>query len=113
MQPGQQMMSVVSDDLWVVANFKETQLENMRKGEHVTIKIDSFPHHNFAGFVDSVSPGSGASFALLPPDNATVNFTKIVQRVPVKVTFDKSSSWLNSKPNEATLCFTRGCDLLL
>ncbi len=90
-QPGQQLMSVVSDDLWVVANFKETQLENMRKGEHVTIKIDSFPHHNFTGVVDSVSPGSGASFALLPPDNATGNFTKIVQRVPVKVTFDKSS----------------------
>jgi membrane fusion protein, multidrug efflux system len=90
-QPGQQLMSVVADDLWVVANFKETQLEKIRKGEHVSVKIDSFPHHEFSGTVDSVSPGSGASFALLPPDNATGNFTKIVQRVPVKVTFDKSS----------------------
>lgn len=90
-QPGQQLMSVVSDDLWVVANFKETQLENIRKGEHVSVKIDSFPHHEFKGVVDSVAPGSGASFALLPPDNATGNFTKIVQRVPVKVTFDKAS----------------------
>jgi membrane fusion protein (multidrug efflux system) len=84
-------MSVVADDLWVVANFKETQLERIRKGEHVSVKIDSFPHHEFSGVVDSVSPGSGASFALLPPDNATGNFTKIVQRVPVKVTFDRAS----------------------
>jgi len=90
-QPGQQLMSVVADDLWVVANFKETQLEKIRKGEHVTVKIDSFPHQDFEGVVDSVSPGSGASFALLPPDNATGNFTKIVQRVPVKVRFDQSS----------------------
>ncbi len=90
-QPGQQLMSVVSDDLWVVANFKETQLEQIRKGEHVSVKIDSFPHHEFSGVVDSVAPGSGASFALLPPDNATGNFTKIVQRVPVKVILDKSS----------------------
>jgi membrane fusion protein (multidrug efflux system) len=90
-QPGQQLMSVVADDLWVVANFKETQLERIRKGEHVSVKIDSFPHHEFSGVVDSVSPGSGASFALLPPDNATGNFTKIVQRVPVKVTFDRAS----------------------
>lgn len=90
-QPGQQLMSVVADDLWVVANFKETQLEKIRKGQRVEVKIDSFPHHEFEGTVDSVSPGSGASFALLPPDNATGNFTKIVQRVPVKVTFDKES----------------------
>lgn len=90
-QPGQQLMSVVADDLWVVANFKETQLEKIRKGEKVSVKIDSFPHHEFSGVVDSVAPGSGASFALLPPDNATGNFTKIVQRVPVKVTFDKAA----------------------
>lgn len=90
-QPGQQLMSVVADDLWVVANFKETQLEKIRKGQQVEVKIDSFPHHEFLGTVNSVSPGSGASFALLPPDNATGNFTKIVQRVPVKITFDKES----------------------
>ncbi|HEY9679097.1 MAG TPA: HlyD family secretion protein [Drouetiella sp.] len=91
-QPGQQLMTVVSDDLWVVANFKETQLENLRKGQHVEVKIDSFPHHKFDGIVDSVSPGSGASFALLPPDNATGNFTKIVQRVPVKVVLTSESA---------------------
>jgi membrane fusion protein (multidrug efflux system) len=84
-------MSVVADDVWVVANFKETQLERMRPGQPVHIKIDSFPHHVFTGTVDSVSPGSGSTFALLPPDNATGNFTKIVQRVPVKVWFDKNS----------------------
>lgn len=91
-QPGQQLMAVVSDNVWVVANFKETQLERMRNGQKVDVKIDSFPHHKFSGVVDSVSPGSGASFALLPPDNATGNFTKIVQRVPVKVVLDRQST---------------------
>lgn len=91
-QPGQQLMTIVADDIWVVANFKETQLERMRPNQTVEIKIDSYPHHNFYGTVDSVSPGSGASFALLPPDNATGNFTKIVQRVPVKIRFNRSST---------------------
>lgn len=90
-QPGQQLMTIVADDTWVVANFKETQLERMRPKQPVEIKIDSFPHHEFKGYVDSFSPGSGATFALLPPDNATGNFTKIVQRVPVKVRFDRQS----------------------
>ncbi len=90
-QPGQQLMTVVADDVWIVANFKETQLENMRPNQEVEIKIDSYPHHKFYGTIDSVSPGSGATFALLPPDNATGNFTKIVQRIPVKIRFDKSS----------------------
>lgn len=91
-QPGQQLMTIVADDIWVVANFKETQLERMRPNQKVEIKVDSFPNHEFAGNVDSVSPGSGASFALLPPDNATGNFTKIVQRVPVKIRFDRNST---------------------
>lgn len=90
-QPGQQLMTVVSDDLWLIANFKETQLERLRPGEPVEIKVDSFPHKKFVGVVDSLAPGSGATFALLPPDNATGNFTKIVQRVPVKVRFNKES----------------------
>lgn len=90
-QPGQQLMTVVSDDLWLIANFKETQLERLRPGEPVEIKVDSFPHKKFIGVVDSLAPGSGATFALLPPDNATGNFTKIVQRVPVKVRFKKES----------------------
>ncbi len=90
-QPGQQLMTIVSDDLWLIANFKETQLERLRTGEPVEIKVDSFPHKKFVGVVDSLAPGSGATFALLPPDNATGNFTKIVQRVPVKVRFNKES----------------------
>jgi membrane fusion protein (multidrug efflux system) len=90
-QPGQTFLVLVSDEPWVVANFKETQLERMKVGQSVEIKIDAFPHHKFTGRVDSFAPASGAQFALLPPDNATGNFTKIVQRVPVKITFDKES----------------------
>jgi membrane fusion protein (multidrug efflux system) len=90
-QPGQRLMSLVQTTPWIVANFKETQLEKMRPGQPVEIKIDAFPHHVFTGRVDSISPASGADFALLPPDNATGNFTKIVQRVPVKIVFDSDS----------------------
>jgi len=90
-QPGTPLMSVVEIYDWVVANFKETQLENMHVGQPVEIHIDSFPYHPFIGHVDSFSPGSGESFALLPSDNATGNFTKIVQRIPVKIVFDPKS----------------------
>lgn len=90
-EPGQTLMSLVQPTPWIVANFKETQLEDMRPGQLVDIKIDAFPHHRFTGKVDSLSPASGADFALLPPDNATGNFTKIVQRVPVKIVFDADS----------------------
>ncbi len=90
-QPGQALVSVVEDQVWVTANFKETQLENMRPKQEVEIKLDAFPGHPFKGTVDSLAPASGAQFALLPPDNATGNFTKIVQRIPVKVVFDKPS----------------------
>ncbi len=91
LQPGQTLMAVVQDQPWIVANFKETQLGKMKPGQDVEIKLDSFPNHPFKGKVDSVSPASGAKFALLPPDNATGNFTKIVQRLPVKVVFDPKS----------------------
>lgn len=90
-QVGTPLMSIVDNDYWVTANFKETQLEHMKPGEEVEIKLDSFPHHTFKGVVNSIAPGSGAEFALLPPDNATGNFTKIVQRVPVKIVFDRQS----------------------
>lgn len=90
-QPGQTLMSVVQPTPWVVANFKETQLEHMRPGQPVDIKIDAFPDHVFTGTVDSIAPASGANFALLPPDNATGNFTKIVRRIPVKIVFDAAS----------------------
>ena len=85
-RPGAVLMSIVPvKSVWVVANFKETQLENMSVGQKVEVKIDGYPHVKVEGSVDSLAPGSGASFSLLPPDNATGNFVKIVQRVPVKI----------------------------
>jgi membrane fusion protein (multidrug efflux system) len=86
-QPGGRLLTLTADDIWVVANFKENQLEKMRPGQLAELKIDALPHETFSGVVDSFSPGSGAQFTLLPPDNATGNFTKIVQRVPVKIRF--------------------------
>lgn len=90
-QPGQALMAIVEPQPWILANFKETQLERMRPGQRVEIKVDALRHHPFRGRVDSIAPASGAKFALLPPDNATGNFTKIVQRVPVKIVFDPQS----------------------
>ena len=84
-------MAVVEDHPWVVANFKETQLGKMRAGQHAEVEVDTFPKHKFYGRVDSLAPGSGNEFALLPPDNATGNFTKIVQRIPVKIVLDDDS----------------------
>ena len=88
-QAGTQLMAVVPlHAVYVVANFKETQLSRMRPGQPVSIEIDSYPGVDLTGHVDSVSPASGLEFSLLPPDNATGNFTKIVQRVPVKIMLD-------------------------
>jgi membrane fusion protein (multidrug efflux system) len=88
-QAGTQLMAVVPlDAVYVVANFKETQLTHVRNGQPVELRIDSFHSTTLTGHVDSLSPASGLEFALLPPDNATGNFTKIVQRVPVKIVFD-------------------------
>jgi membrane fusion protein, multidrug efflux system len=88
---GQTLMVVVEPDLWVVANFKETQLAKMQIGQPATVTIDSIPGKVFTGKVDSFSPATGNEFALLPADNSTGNFTKIVQRVPVKIVFDPES----------------------
>jgi len=90
-QIGQPLMAIVEEQPWVVANFKETQLGKMRIGQHVEVQIDTFPKHKFYGHIDSLAPGSGNEFALLPPDNATGNFTKIVQRIPVKIVLDQDS----------------------
>jgi len=88
-QAGTQLMAVVPlDSVYVVANFKETQLTHVRNGEPVELRVDSFHGTRLKGHVDSLSPASGLEFALLPPDNATGNFTKIVQRVPVKIVLD-------------------------
>jgi membrane fusion protein (multidrug efflux system) len=85
-QPGQQLTAIVQDNVWITANFKETQLADMKIGQPVHISIDAMPGKELEGRVESFSPASGAQFALLPADNATGNFTKIVQRVPVKIT---------------------------
>jgi membrane fusion protein (multidrug efflux system) len=89
---GQTLMVVVEPDLWVVANFKETQVPKMRIGQPASITIDSIPGKTFKGTVDSFSPATGNEFALLPADNSTGNFTKIVQRLPVKIVFDPNST---------------------
>jgi membrane fusion protein (multidrug efflux system) len=88
LQTGQVVMAVVERSVWVLGNFKETQLARMRIGQHVDVRIDAVPSHHFSAHIDSLQPGTGSNFALLPPDNATGNFTKIVQRVPVKIVFD-------------------------
>ena len=89
-QPGQQLAAIVQDDVWVTANFKETQLPGLAPGQEVKMKVDALPDYEMIGHIDSFSPASGNQFALLPADNATGNFTKVVQRVPVKVMFDPS-----------------------
>ena len=89
-QPGQQLAALVQDDVWVVANFKETQLPGLVPGQAVEMKVDALPDYKLIGRIDSFAPASGNQFALLPADNATGNFTKVVQRVPVKVTLDPS-----------------------
>ena len=88
-QPGTRLMTVVPvQDVYLVANFKETQIGRMRVGQPATIHVDALPGADLHGAVDSFSPGTGAQFALLPPENATGNFTKIVQRVPVRIRVD-------------------------
>ena len=88
-QVGMPLMAISqSDDVWVVANFKETQLEYMQPGQRVDIEIDAFPNEDFKGKVDSIQAGTGSEFSVLPAENATGNFVKVVQRVPVKIVFD-------------------------
>ncbi len=94
-QQGQPLFSIVDDsNLWIVANYKETQISHMKPGQTVDIIIDAYPGVTFTGHVDSFQPGTGAVFSLLPPQNATGNFVKVVQRVPVKILID-------SKPDPA------------
>jgi membrane fusion protein (multidrug efflux system) len=90
--PDRPLLAVVPlDDVWVVANFKEDQLRDMHPGEAVDITVDTFGRRAFRGHVDSLAGASGARFALLPPDNATGNFIKVVQRMPVLIRFDDSA----------------------
>ena len=92
-QAGTQLMAVVpSREAYIIANYKETQLTDVQAGQPVEIEVDTFPGQIFKGHVDSLSPASGQEFALLPPDNATGNFTKIVQRIPVKIVLDQAGA---------------------
>ncbi|MDE3177039.1 MAG: HlyD family secretion protein [Pseudomonadota bacterium] len=87
-QPGADLAMFVPDEIWITANFKETQLDRMRPGQPVGVSIDAYPDRAWRGHVDSVQPGSGTAFSLLPAENATGNYVKVVQRVPVKVVLD-------------------------
>jgi membrane fusion protein (multidrug efflux system) len=88
-QTGQSLLALVPTNVWVVANFKESQLARMRPGQPVSIEVDAYPKRHFKGRVDSLQAGSGAQFSLLPPENAVGNYVKVVQRVPVKIIFDE------------------------
>ncbi len=95
LQPGQQLFSIVlSNEKWIVANFKETQYNKMHEGQKVQVHADAFPNHDFDAVLSSFSPATGARFALLPPDNASGNFVKVVQRLPVKVEFTNKADTL-------------------
>ena len=87
-QPGQSLMALVPETVWVTANFKETEIGEMKVGDPVSITVDAYPGKTFNGHIASIQAGSGTAFSLLPPQNATGNYVKIVQRVPVKIVFD-------------------------
>jgi membrane fusion protein (multidrug efflux system) len=89
LQPGQSITMIVPQEVWVTANFKETQLDLMRAGQPVDIVVDAFSNRAFRGHVDSIQAGSGTAFSLLPAENATGNYIKVVQRIPVKIVFDQ------------------------
>ena len=97
-QTAQPLFSIVPHKVWVVANFKETQVANMEKGQKVKIKIDAFPNRKFNGVVDSIQMASGAKASLFPPENAVGSYVKIVQRIPVKILFTDDISNLNIIP---------------
>jgi membrane fusion protein, multidrug efflux system len=92
---GTNLINVVQPNVYVVANYKETQLTHVTPGQSVDITVDTFPHETLHGHVQRISPASGSQFALLPPDNSTGNFTKVVQRIPVRIVFDKDQPLLD------------------
>nr|WP_249816219.1 HlyD family secretion protein [Bradyrhizobium sp. 138] len=104
---GQSLMMFVPDEVWIVANYKETQLGDMRSGQRVEIRIDAYPGHKLTGHVDSVQPGSGTAFSLLPAENATGNYVKVVQRVPVKIVVDNWPADLPVGPGMSVVPWTR------
>ena len=104
---GQSLMMFVPDEVWIVANYKETQLSDMRPGQPVEIRIDAYPGRKLTGHVDSVQPGSGTAFSLLPAENATGNYVKVVQRVPVKIVVDSWPADLPVGPGMSVVPWTR------
>jgi membrane fusion protein (multidrug efflux system) len=104
---GQSLMMFVPDDVWVVANYKETQLNGMRPGQPVQVRIDACPDRKLTGRVDSVQPGSGTAFSMLPAENATGNFVKVVQRVPVKIVIDNWPADLPVGPGMSVVPWVR------
>jgi membrane fusion protein, multidrug efflux system len=104
---GQSLMMFVPDEVWIVANYKETQLADMRPGQPVEVRIDAYPDRRLTGHVASVQPGSGTAFSLLPAENATGNFVKVVQRVPVKITIDNWPADLPVGPGMSVVPWTR------
>jgi membrane fusion protein (multidrug efflux system) len=91
-EPGLPLMAVVPlDNIWVVANYKETQLEKVKPGQKVKIKVDTYPGKTFKGKVESIMSGTGAVFSLFPPENATGSYVKVVQRIPVKIVLEEGT----------------------
>ena len=98
MGAGVQIVDLVQSGVWIQANYRETQLGKVRKGDPVDVQIDALPSRKFKGHVEEISPASGSQFALLPPDNATGNYTKVVQRVPVRITLDQDAATRELRP---------------
>jgi membrane fusion protein (multidrug efflux system) len=105
--PGTQVIAFVSNIKWVLANYRETQLTNVKVGDAAEIRIDEYPGKIFQGKVLEIAPASGSQFALLPPDNATGNFTKVVQRIPVKIAFDDSGIATTLRPGLSVIASVR------
>ena len=105
--PGTQVIAFVSTIKWVQANYRETQLTNVKVGDPAELRIDEYPGKVFQGKVIEIAPASGSQFALLPPDNATGNYTKVVQRIPVKIALDDSSIATALRPGLSVIATVR------
>jgi len=105
--PGTQVMSLVQQDVWVQANYKEDQLRYIRPGDPAEVRVDAFPGVVWNGKVAVISPASGSQFALLPPDNATGNYTKVTQRVPVKIVLDDNKKEDRLRPGLSVVATIR------
>jgi membrane fusion protein (multidrug efflux system) len=105
--PGTQVIPFVSSVKWVEANYRETQLTNMKVGDPAEIRVDEYPGKIVRGRIAEIAPASGSQFALLPPDNATGNFTKVVQRIPVKITLDDANLAATLRPGLSVIATVR------